>query len=196
MKRSELTPEELEKVRAYDREYKRAHQEAKRAYDREYVNRPEVKEKRAAYQKEWAPQYYDIPENKQKAVEYRNRPDVKSQAAKTAREYHSKDEYREHRKKVRQKYLSNPEKHLKNRKAALDYYRRNRDHVLFEKKGKKRACEICGYDKKEALDLHHIVGKAIGGKNNKENKLTVCSNCHRLIHAGLLDLTEFLEKRQ
>lgn len=37
-----------------------------------------------------------------------------------------------------------------------------------------------------AVDLHHIVFKSQGGKDNVENLIPICRNCHNLAHAKIL----------
>lgn len=86
----------------------------------------------------------------------------------------------------------------KNRKVAAEWLEKNRDrkkeylHKYNKgRKGKGKArggsCENCGFDVKEVLDIHHIIPKALGGSDESDNKVTLCANCHRMIHAGLLD---------
>jgi hypothetical protein len=50
-------------------------------------------------------------------------------------------------------------------------------------------CVICGWDKAEC-DRHRIVFGADGGLYVEGNVISVCPNCHRLIHRGLLKLTK------
>ena len=45
-------------------------------------------------------------------------------------------------------------------------------------------CEIC--NKNRILESHHIKSRSKGGKDTKSNKCDICSNCHKLIHYGLL----------
>lgn len=64
-------------------------------------------------------------------------------------------------------------------------------------------CQVCGYDRCiRALDFHHIDSSkkdfTISSNCNKswerikieiDKCILVCSNCHREIHSGLVDLT-------
>lgn len=76
--------------------------------------------------------------------------------------------------------------------------------MTVEYKGGK--CEICGYDKYQgALEFHHLnpeekdFGIAAKGytrsfekvKEEIEKCILVCSNCHKEIHAGIIDLESF-----
>lgn len=45
-------------------------------------------------------------------------------------------------------------------------------------------CILCGEKKYELLDTHRIVPGAEGGRYTSENSVCLCSNCHRLVHAG------------
>lgn len=45
-------------------------------------------------------------------------------------------------------------------------------------------CLFCKEDDYTILDAHRIVPGTEGGEYHNENILTVCANCHRLIHSG------------
>lgn len=56
-----------------------------------------------------------------------------------------------------------------------------------DKQLKKRTdgkCLFCDEDDYDLLDVHRIVPGEQGGKYNEHNTITVCSLCHRKIHAG------------
>ena len=42
-------------------------------------------------------------------------------------------------------------------------------------------CENCG---KVAADIHHLIFKSQGGKNNIENVMALCRRCHLMAHAN------------
>lgn len=44
-------------------------------------------------------------------------------------------------------------------------------------------CEICG---NKAHHRHHIISRAFGGKNTKENLTNLCASCHVEVHQGNL----------
>jgi len=44
-------------------------------------------------------------------------------------------------------------------------------------------CEVCG---RIAVDIHHINFKSQGGKDNIENLIALCRDCHNKAHAGIL----------
>jgi hypothetical protein len=50
---------------------------------------------------------------------------------------------------------------------------------------RKSGCEICGWDKAEC-DVHRVIYGCDGGEYVSDNVLTLCPNCHRLMHRGLL----------
>jgi 5-methylcytosine-specific restriction endonuclease McrA len=59
------------------------------------------------------------------------------------------------------------------------------------RKGCEDGCSVCGT--LSDLQLHHIVPIAIGGRETKENKLTLCNACHKVITIyyamiGLMDV--------
>lgn len=43
-------------------------------------------------------------------------------------------------------------------------------------------CEICGFDFKPILQIHHIVPISEYGNNQPENIVCVCPNCHKTLH--------------
>lgn len=88
---------------------------------------------------------------------------------------------------------------LNNYKRIKDYRQRTKQRLVEIFGGK---CQLCGYNKSiAALDFHHLDPSkkdfAIGNtpihnweKVLEESKkcILVCANCHREIHAGLLDI--------
>lgn len=52
----------------------------------------------------------------------------------------------------------------------------------YYRKFKGDSCSICGFIPQNScqLDVHHSDG--CRGNNNKDNLITVCANCHRLLH--------------
>ncbi|NBP01836.1 MAG: HNH endonuclease [Proteobacteria bacterium] len=49
----------------------------------------------------------------------------------------------------------------------------------------KKHCEICYFDKPEAINFHHIIPKRDPRcTNDNHNIAIVCHSCHDLIHAG------------
>lgn len=87
-------------------------------------------------------------------------------------------------------------------KMAVKNRRRKLKVMAVEYKGKK--CILCGYNRcVGALDLHHLdeskkeFGLSVRGMTRSWNKIKkeadkcvlVCANCHREIHAGMIDLS-------
>ena len=46
------------------------------------------------------------------------------------------------------------------------------------------SCEICG--KERILETHHIKSRNKGGRDVESNRVKLCSNCHKLVHYGLI----------
>ncbi len=96
------------------------------------------------------------------------------------------------------------------KKCSVEAVQRRRDktkQILVEYKGGK--CEICGYNKCiSALEFHHInpdekdfgIGQKGYTRSIDKNKaevdkcLLVCSNCHREIHEGLIDIKDYIKE--
>lgn len=58
-------------------------------------------------------------------------------------------------------------------------------------------CEICSWNK-TTRDIHHIKEVVNGGTNELNNLISVCPNCHRMIHNNLIsenDLLKIIEDR-
>ena len=93
-------------------------------------------------------------------------------------------------------------------KAAVARRRRKIKELAIEYKGGK--CYVCGYDRYiGALEFHHIdptkkeFGLGMSGltrsweKTRKEldKCVIICSNCHRELHGGLIELEKFNNPR-
>jgi len=89
-------------------------------------------------------------------------------------------------------------------KMAVKRRRKSLRAQAVEYKGGK--CMFCGYNKcREALDFHHIDKKKFGlsekgmtrswekTKEELDKCILVCANCHREIHAGILQLPRVIE---
>ena len=49
-------------------------------------------------------------------------------------------------------------------------------------KRKVKKCYFCG---KPPTSRHHIIPRRLGGKGMKNNKVDICDNCHKKLHAIL-----------
>ena len=98
----------------------------------------------------------------------------------------------------REKKVSNVE--------AVESWRKRKKKTLVEYKGGK--CQCCGYSRCiEALEFHHlnpnIKNFTISGKSKSFNSLKsevdkcilVCSNCHKEIHAGLININNIINQK-
>lgn len=57
---------------------------------------------------------------------------------------------------------------------------------IYEKYGGK--CFVCKFD--EIVEVHHIVPRALGGKNNPENLILLCPNHHAMADRGMLSIKD------
>jgi len=55
-------------------------------------------------------------------------------------------------------------------------------------------CSICNW-KESSCDIHHIIEKRKGGKNDISNLIILCPNCHRICHAENKFDNQFLIER-
>lgn len=55
----------------------------------------------------------------------------------------------------------------------------------------KLACAVCGWDE-DSCDIHHIIGRAVGGTNNVSNLACICPNCHRKAHSRKISVEYLL----
>jgi 5-methylcytosine-specific restriction enzyme A len=44
-------------------------------------------------------------------------------------------------------------------------------------------CQLCG--KRSNLEVHHQQSRARGGKDQIDNLISLCSNCHRQLHSRM-----------
>ena len=66
-----------------------------------------------------------------------------------------------------------------------------RKSKLINKKNKKLAdkkCLFCGESNYAVLDNHRIFEGQDGGKYTHHNTITLCSNCHRKVHASQIKI--------
>ena len=120
--------------------------------------------------KEW------LEKNKKRIKEYKKqwRENNREKCVQYNNNYYNKPENAQRRRDKAKEWL------LKNRDAKLAYLRKLK-HTAGE-------CKLCKFNLPEALDVHHIIPKSRGGNNSIENLVTLCANCHRLVHAGKIDL--------
>ena len=72
-----------------------------------------------------------------------------------------------------------------------------RKNKTIDKKAYKKSkgkCAICGSSIYETLDVHRwkVEGKD-GGKYTRGNSLVLDANCHRLVHAGIIEIDGVFE---
>jgi hypothetical protein len=53
-------------------------------------------------------------------------------------------------------------------------------------------CPFCGESDVNVLEIHHIIERALGGSNQPENLILVCSNCHSKITNGGIRQSEVI----
>ena len=52
-------------------------------------------------------------------------------------------------------------------------------------KRRSRECQICGENNYKLLDVHRIKW---GGKYSFDNCVSLCTNCHRKVHSGIIEI--------
>lgn len=53
-------------------------------------------------------------------------------------------------------------------------------------------CRCCGDEDLQSLTLHHVLYRSQGGGHSPDNLVTICWNCHRKVHAKILDVRRLL----
>jgi len=92
------------------------------------------------------------------------------------------------------------------KKINAEYYKANGKHKskvngdLYLNKIKSKGCGACSLDKIVCLDFHHTRDKSFNISERKtlnqqlieevEKCILLCANCHRLHHAGQLDISQ------
>jgi len=46
-------------------------------------------------------------------------------------------------------------------------------------------CQICNFDVKEVLEIHHVLPLSVGGTNDYDNLAILCPTCHKIFHAHI-----------
>lgn len=70
----------------------------------------------------------------------------------------------------------------------------SRTGIIQDKKSFKKSqgqCRICGNQIYSTLDIHRIKPGEEGGKYFFSNTTILCSNCHRKIHAGEIEIDRY-----
>lgn len=70
--------------------------------------------------------------------------------------------------------------------------KRDASHQRAQKAGKERdhrICQVCGST--DHAEGHHILDFAFGGAADKDNIITLCHECHKDVHKGLISLFKF-----
>lgn len=70
------------------------------------------------------------------------------------------------------------------------FFNRDSNHVNAQKQGKERdgyVCMICG-TRCDNAQGHHMIYVSEGGPASKKNIVTLCDNCHRDYHNGILKI--------
>jgi hypothetical protein len=56
----------------------------------------------------------------------------------------------------------------------------------------RHVCQVPGCDRTRFLEVHHLVPRSRGGKNTRDNLVTLCGSCHRMSHErGGLGLRDY-----
>ena len=55
-------------------------------------------------------------------------------------------------------------------------------------------CIYCGKPLMTGAHLHHVKRRSQGGKHEVNNLVTLCFNCHTLLHSGRKDIENFCKE--
>ncbi len=109
-------------------------------------------------------------------------------------------------------FVKNSENRWRCKKCAAEAVQRKREKLKKDAiKYKGGKCQICGYNKCDsALEFHHLdpnqkdFGISANGytrswdtvKKELNKCIMVCANCHREIHANLIDVSDFIDLKE
>ena len=72
--------------------------------------------------------------------------------------------------------------------------KRSYNHRKAQTSGKIRdsfTCQVCGAKGKSKVQGHHIFDHMFRGAPSTDNIITLCSDCHKKVHKGLIDIIKF-----
>lgn len=70
--------------------------------------------------------------------------------------------------------------------------KRGSEHTRAQRRGRERdlhTCQICGSS--DHTEGHHMFDYIFGGSSDEDNIVTLCHDCHRSVHDGLISLFKF-----
>jgi len=73
------------------------------------------------------------------------------------------------------------------KKIPIKCRKNNYSYGKYKYKNRKNSCAHCGWNKSETV-IHHVVPRCVGGGDNLDNFITVCPNCHLMIHRGEISI--------
>lgn len=71
----------------------------------------------------------------------------------------------------------------KQRASKASDWRKTRVFVLKRDRHQCRACS-----QKHGLDVHHVIMRSLGGKDDSTNLIALCRDCHQSVHGHVLIL--------
>ena len=108
---------------------------------------------------------------------------------KACRQNHSKNLY------------ANDVNNIRNRLRVIKKRTRDNNRIFIQKYKRFCGCKLCGFKVPVALDFHHLdptekdknVGDLMSFSTQKLKEeirkcVVLCANCHRMVHAGLLEI--------
>ena len=73
-------------------------------------------------------------------------------------------------------------------KQCMNYYHSKKAalNLIIKRRDDNKICAICGQNEYPINVVHHIKSRFKGGADNPNNLITVCPNCHEMIHKNII----------
>lgn len=90
--------------------------------------------------------------------------------------------------KCKIEFITNSKKKLFCSRECMEYYHQQKSHLkkVIKRREDNKVCQICGQNEYPINMIHHVKERKNGGKDDSNNLVTVCPNCHSMIHKKII----------
>lgn len=94
------------------------------------------------------------------------------------------------------KFITNSKKKIFCSSKCMRIYHSEKSalKLIIDRREDNKECQICGQNEYPINVIHHVKQRNEFGSDDPNNLITVCPNCHAMIHKGIL-VFDFKERR-